>query len=114
MARLQDPAILARYLSALSNWRYTGYVEWKEVADEWVRDNLPGWTPRAVAEEMDKFIRSGGGIDQVPERRPEWNGCEFHYDLRLTVGGRRLYVETLLLDDDPDDPTIYVVSIHDA
>ncbi len=114
MARLQDAVILARYRSALANWRYTGYVEWKEFAEAWVRRSLPGWTPRAVAEEMHRFVQAGGEIDQVPERRPEWNDRDFHYDLRVPVAGRVLYVETLLLDDDPDDPTLYVVSIHDA
>jgi hypothetical protein len=114
MARLQDPVILAQYQSALANWRYTGYVEWKDIAQAWVRDNLPNWAPRAVAEEMYKFVHAGGEIDQVPERRPEWNDRDFHYDLRVPIAGRMLYIETVLVDDDPDDPTIFVVNIHDA
>jgi hypothetical protein len=38
----------------------------------------------------------------------------FHYDFRLEVGGRLLYIETILAEDDQDDPTIHVVNIHDA
>jgi hypothetical protein len=32
----------------------------------------------------------------------------------LEIGGHDLYIETVLVEDDPDDPTIHVVSIHDA
>jgi hypothetical protein len=32
----------------------------------------------------------------------------------MDIGGRPLYIETILIEDDPDDPTIHVVSIHDA
>lgn len=33
---------------------------------------------------------------------------------RINVGDRLLYIETILVEHDPDDPTIHVVSIHDA
>jgi len=33
---------------------------------------------------------------------------------RITIGERLIYMETILVEDDPDDPTIHVVSIHDA
>jgi hypothetical protein len=32
----------------------------------------------------------------------------------LEIGGRLLYIETILPDDDPNDPTIHVVSVHDV
>lgn len=32
----------------------------------------------------------------------------------MDLGGRLLYIETILIEDDPDDPTIRVVGIHDA
>jgi len=63
---------------------------------------------------MFDHVANGGEIDQVPERRPEWNQYDYHYDLRISIASRLCYIETLLLDDDPKDPTIYVVSIHDA
>lgn len=114
MARLQDPEILARYQSALSNWYVTGYVEWKDLARDWILANLDGIKPRWVAELMWQHVQAGGEIDQVPERRPEWSDYDYHYDLRLRIADRLLYIETVLLDDDPDDPTIRIVSIHDA
>ena len=113
MARLEDAEILALYRGALANWRCTGYVEWKERCRNWVREEL-GSDPREIARLMFDHVTAGGEIDQVVERRPEWNDRPFHYDLRIVIGGRIRYIETILVDDDPDDPTIWVVNIHDA
>ena len=114
MARLMDPAILAKLRHALSQWQFTGYVTWKPIARQWVEQNLEGWTTRAIAEEMSRFLEGGGEIGQTPETRPEWSQWRFHYDFRIKIAGRLLYIETVLVEDDPDDPTISVVSIHDA
>jgi hypothetical protein len=111
---LVDPAILAQYVSALANWRVTGYVDWKERARNWVREHLAGIDPRRIAKMMYDHVQAGGTIDQVPETRPEWNDRPFHYDFRLSIAGRLIYIETILIDDDPTDPVIRVVSIHDA
>jgi hypothetical protein len=56
----------------------------------------------------------GGTIDQTPETRPEWNDRPFHYDFRLMIANRRVYIETILVDDDPTDPYVHIVSMHDA
>lgn len=114
MPPLQDPAVLARYKSALANWQVTGYVIWKETAQEWVRVHLGTLPLKDLAEMMYNHVESGGEIDRVLERRPEWNDRDYHYDLRLMIAGRLRYLETLLLDDDPEDSIVYVVSIHDA
>jgi hypothetical protein len=63
---------------------------------------------------MSRFVAGGGEIDEVRETRPEWSGHRCHYDFRVEIGGRFLYIETILVEDDLDDPTIHVVSIHDA
>jgi hypothetical protein len=63
---------------------------------------------------MYDHCRAGGAIDQVPERRSEYSHWPYHYDFRLQLARRDLYIETLLQDDNPKDPTIHVVSIHDA
>ena len=39
---------------------------------------------------------------------------DYHYDLRLQIQDRLCYVESLLLDRDPTDPSILIVSIHDV
>lgn len=114
MARLTDPEILARFEHALSQWRLTGYITWKATAREWLERNLEGLTTRCVGEEMFRFFSAGGEVDQVRETRPLWSEHQFHYDFRMDIGGRLLYIETILVEDDPDDPTVHVVSIHDA
>ena len=114
MARLTDPEILAKFQHVLSQWRFTGCITWKPIARQWLEQNLEGLTTRFVGEEMFRFFSAGGEIDQVRETRPEWSEHQFHYDFRIDIGGRLLYIETILVEDDPDDPTIHVVSIHDA
>ena len=100
MAPLSDPTLLTAYKSALENRRFDGYVNWTEVAHDWVRKELDGLTTDGVAEYMHEYVKSGGRIDQVPERRPEWSRYDYHYDLRFDMGGRRLYIETRLLQRD--------------
>ena len=114
MPPLSDPSILACFKQVLANWNVTDYVTWKDVARDWVGANLPNVSLRDVAQLMHQHIMAGGEIDQVRERRPEWNDRDFHYDFRLAVAGRLIYIETILVDDDPEDPTIHVVSIHDV
>jgi hypothetical protein len=63
---------------------------------------------------MFSWFQAGGEIDQVPETRPEWNEQRYHYDFRIQIGDRLIYIETILVEDDPNDPTVHVVSIHDA
>jgi hypothetical protein len=114
MAALTDATILAMFRYALMEWGCAGYITWKPVAREWVERNLDGYTTRAVGEEMFRFFQSGGIIDQVRETRPEWSEYRFHYDFRLPIAGQMIYIETVLIDRDPTDPTIHVVSIHGA
>jgi hypothetical protein len=81
---------------------------------EWIKDELAGLTLKDVAKAMNAHCQAGGVIDQQPEKRPEWNHWPFHYDFRLRLCGRDVYIETILQDDDPNDPTLHIVSIHDA
>lgn len=114
MAKLTDPEVLTCYCNALANWRYDGYVEFLQRAAEWLDKEL-GERPRDFAQRLHEFVAAGGEIDQVVETRPEWNFWTHHYDLRLDVNGRLIYVETRLKYRDPtdsDDPVIYVVNIH--
>jgi len=71
-------------------------------------------TLKGIAELIYRHFDSGGQIDQVNETREEWLDFKFHYDLRLTIAERRIYIETVLLSEDPDDPEIQVVNIHEA
>ncbi len=114
MPPLTDPRILACIKQVLRNWHVTDYVTWKDVARDWVGQHLEPLSPRNIARILYEYVHHGGGIDQVREHRPEWSDRDFHYDFRVPIGGRVIYIETVLVDDDPTDPTIHVVSIHDA
>ncbi len=114
MAPLTNAELLAKFRHALREWNCTGYITWKSVAHEWVEKNLEGLTTRALGEEMSRHVGAGGEIDEVKESRPEWSDRQFHYDFRIPIEGRLLYIETILIEDDPDDPIVHVVSIHDV
>jgi hypothetical protein len=75
---------------------------------------------RDVYEIMYQFVAAGGPIDEQVEPRPEYVSFNFHYDLRVKIENRLIYLETVLLcdnldnPDDPDDPPIVIVSSHDV
>jgi hypothetical protein len=105
------------YRNALRNWNYTGYVEFKKLAQEWLLQELSGLSLDDIRRELHDFVDQGGVIDEQVERRPEYLHYQFHFDLRVTIGHRRVYFETVLICDDPadpDDPLIIVVSVHDV
>lgn len=114
MGSIVDPAAFALYKLTLSHWRFRGYIVWKQVAREWLDRELADYTAEMVHELMYNHVAAGGDVDQVVERRPEYVAYRFHYDFRLPISGRRIYIETVLVEDDEPDPTIRVVSIHDA
>ena len=106
------------YRNALRNWRFDDFVRFPERAQDWLRGELD-LGHREVARLLHEYVESGGDdvIDEQKERRPEYAHYEFHYDLRVKIGDRRVYFETLLFcdkPDNPDDPYIVVVNIHDV
>jgi hypothetical protein len=65
---------------------------------------------------MYEFVAAGGEIDEIKETRPEWAEHEFHHDLRLTIQGKAVYIETRLHFREPlkpDESSILVVNIHE-
>ena len=124
MALPEDRATRLRcYRAALRQWNVHGAIRFKEGLrseerlQKWLATELPGFTLRQIARELYEYVEGGGAIDEQPERRPDYAEYEFHYDLRVKIGGRRIYFETVLLcedPDDPDDPVIEVVNVHDV
>ncbi len=49
-----------------------------------------------------------------PRHGPSGRRSAYHYDFRMEIAGRLLYIETVLIEDDPEDSIVHVVSIHDA
>lgn len=113
MARLTDLELLALFREALSEWRADGYVVWKKLAAEWLRKELEGHTQKSIARLMHEHVEAGGDIDQVKERRERYRDLyEFHFDFRLNIDERRVYIETTL-DNTRTGPTITIVNMHD-
>lgn len=113
MARLTDQELLALFREALSEWRADGYVVWKRLAAEWLQRELEGYTQKSIANLMHEHVEAGGEIDQVKERRERYRDLyDFHFDIRLKIDGRRVYIETTL-DNTSTGPTITIVNMHD-
>ena len=118
MAPLTDPTRLAAYKDALGNWRFDGYVRFDELtqsAYEWIKRELDGISLREIGRLMHEHVEAGGVVDEVRETRPEWPDERFHYDLRLTIQGVPVYIETRLrywVPFVPDESWILVVNIH--
>ena len=114
MTRLSDPGVLATFLEALKEWNCDGYIQWNRRAAEWLRRNLDGWSQKAVGQAMHDHVVSGGEIDQAKENYEGYRDAHpYHYDFRIPIAGRPLYIETVI-DDTSMGPTITIVNIKDA
>jgi hypothetical protein len=115
---LSDSDRLAAYRDALGNWSFTDYIQFEltEEAYRWVRRELLDVTFKDLGRLMCEHVVGGGEIEEVPETRAEWRELhEFHYDLRLQIAGKAVYVETRLnyrLPIVADESWILVVNIH--
>ena len=120
MPPLTDPDRLAAYRDALRNWRVSNYIQFDltEEAYRWLRREVGDITLKEIAELMCRHVEAGGEIDEVPESRPQWSvQWEFHWDLRVKMNGKLVYIETRLhyrLPVVADEPWILVVNIHEA
>jgi hypothetical protein len=115
VAPLTDPEMLGHYRMVLGLWRFTGYVNWTDTAAEWVQKNLGGVTPAELLRIMCEHVEGGGEIDRVAETRSEWSEHRWHYDIRLNVPGRPIYIETrLIVGPTPEDSTILVVNVNET
>lgn len=119
MAPLKDPERLAAYKDALGNWSFSGYVrfELSETAFRWVKREIEDVSLKDIARLIFEYVDRGGKIDEVRETRPEWSDYEFHYDIRLPVNEKLIYIETRLNFSPPfvpDQSSIVVVNIHDV
>ena len=113
MPPLMDAKIIAKFRTAFEE-RCSGGVRWKQVpAAEWVRKNLDGCSTQAIDCLILKHIASGGEISQVQETREGYRHLQYHYDFRIEIDGKRIYVETTLADVRMG-PLVTVVNVHDA
>jgi hypothetical protein len=99
------------------DWRCTGRILFKPIAWGWIRNELgDNYTKKGVAKILWEYVQSGGKIDELIENRKldvaDHLIRDYHYDLRVMIDERLVYFETILIDDDPSDPVIWVVSVH--
>ena len=119
MPALTDPTRLAAFRDALTNWNVIGYIEFDLTAEaiRWIKRELQGTTYKDVKRSMFEYVAARGEIDEVKETRKEWLDHEFHYDLRLVINNKKVYIETRLNYREPvvsDESSILVVNIHEC
>ena len=114
MAPLKDPELRKKFLGALGDWNCGGVIQWKPLPSEWLRKNLSNLSQKAVGLLMFEHVAGGGEIDQVVETREGYRDHhQYHYDLRIPIAGRLIYIETRFAETKMG-PTIFVVNMHDA
>lgn len=114
MPPLRDPILLAKFLEALKEWSCDGFIRWKRRPADWLRKHLQGCTQRTIGQAMYEHVVNGGEIDEVKENYEGYRDIHpYHYDFRVLIDDRPLYVETVF-DDMKMGPTITVVNLKDA
>ncbi len=101
-----------------SGWR--GHIEWKDAAARLVRDDpdLLALTPEGIKELLREFVLAGGALAEREETRQEYleeyPDDPFWYRALIPVPGlpRGLFLEVRLIDDDPEEPWVQIVSAH--
>ena len=94
--------------------RNSGGVLWKRPPAEWVLKNFDGCNTHTVDSLIHQHLVDCGEIDQVTETREDYRHLDqYHYDFRISILGRRIYVETVL-GESSMGPVVTVVSVHPA
>jgi hypothetical protein len=100
--------------------RFKGYCEWRESAARRIRERpfCQDLTPEGIKQLLgDYVIDAQGEVVQIEEKRDEkrQEGYGFYYKVVIPVPGlpRGLFVELVLIDDDPSDPSVSIVNAHE-
>jgi len=97
-----------------------GQIQWKDSAATLVRSDpdLVGLTPEGIRALLRQFVQAGGSLTVRQETRAEYLAEHpddpFWYRAVISVAGlpRGLFVEVRLVDDDPAEPWVEIVSAH--
>ena len=92
-------------------------IQWKESAARRVLadPDLNGLTPQGIRELLRQFVQEGNRLDVRQEKREEyqWDHPYWYRAIIPVPGlGRGLFVEVVLVDDDPEEPFVEIVSAH--
>lgn len=94
----------------------TGYCEWSVSASRRMRSDisLSGLTEGGVKTLLQEYVAEGGAIDRRTETRSEYPQDSW-YRVVVPVEQFRygLFVEIILVDEDPEAPAVQIVSVHE-
>jgi len=95
-----------------------GCCEWEDRAARRIRLNPPheGMTPEGIRDLLIEFVENNPKmLTQVPERREEYPDRSFYYKVIIPLSEfvRGLFVELILIDRDPDYPSVLIVNAHE-
>jgi hypothetical protein len=97
-----------------------GHIQWKDAAARLVRDDpeLEGLTPEGIRALIRQFVVDGNTLDARQETRAEYleenPDDPYWYRAIIPVPAlpQGLFVEVRIVDDDPDEPWVEIVSAH--
>ena len=118
MAAPVDPAEHALVVKAIElARRFKGCCEWNASSARRVRKKPPceGLTPEGIKELVIQHVEQKHELLQVREKRQEYVDRRFYYKVVLALPElvRGLFVELVLVDDDPDCPAVWIVNAHE-
>ena len=94
----------------------TGDCEWMDSVLQIMRSDpsLSGFTVKGLTTLLQDHVAQGGSIDRRSERRSEYPQ-ERRYRVIVPVKQFKhgLFVEIILVDEDPEAPAVQIVSIHE-
>ncbi|HTU92213.1 MAG TPA: hypothetical protein VMF69_19175 [Gemmataceae bacterium] len=96
--------------------RTTGDCEWSESAARRMQSDpsLSEWTPESILALLRDYVAQGGSIDRRTETRSEYPQDHWY---RVVVPVKQfrhgLFVEIILVDEDPEAPAVQIVSVHE-
>ncbi len=99
---------------------FLGHIQWKDSAARLVRadPDLLGLTPEGIRDLLRQFVLDGNSLTERRETRREYLDANpddpFWYRAVVPVPGLPggLFVEVKLVDDDPVEPWVEIVSAH--
>ena len=95
-----------------------GCCEWEDRASRRIRRSPPleGFTPEGIRELLINHLQNHPDqVIQVREKRAEYPDRLFYYKVIFPVSEfvRGLFVELILVDQDPDYPSVLIVNAHE-
>lgn len=95
-----------------------GNIEWKDSASILIKDDpkMIALTAHGIRRSLREFVIGGGCLEVRREARAEYLDSDdpFWYRARVPLEDypQPLFIEVKLIEDDPDEPFVLIVSSH--